>query len=140
MDRRRSGNSPKYVRSNTIAHQQISSAEMNSKTAVNARKKSDQEKGHGSGRHGLIGAFGNTYSQDEAGARKSELSRATGSWVPNNDIKGKSTNNKHRIFIALFSYDPATMSPNPDGVEEELPFKEGQLIRVRKNFQFRMSV
>lgn len=36
-----------------------------------------------------------------------------------------------RIFIALFGYDPATMSPNPDAVTEELPFREGQIIKVR---------
>ncbi|XP_021113331.1 RIMS-binding protein 2 isoform X2 [Heterocephalus glaber] len=35
-----------------------------------------------------------------------------------------------RIFVALFDYDPLTMSPNPDAVEEELPFKEGQIIKV----------
>lgn len=36
-----------------------------------------------------------------------------------------------RIFVALFDYDPLTMSPNPDAAEEELPFKEGQIIKVR---------
>ncbi|XP_037543643.1 RIMS-binding protein 2 [Nematolebias whitei] len=35
-----------------------------------------------------------------------------------------------RIFVALFPYDPATMSPNPDAAEEELPFSEGQIIKV----------
>uniref|UniRef100_A0A8C9TF42 RIMS-binding protein 2 n=1 Tax=Scleropages formosus TaxID=113540 RepID=A0A8C9TF42_SCLFO len=35
-----------------------------------------------------------------------------------------------RIFVALFDYDPLSMSPNPDGAEEELPFKEGQIIKV----------
>ncbi|XP_058512727.1 RIMS-binding protein 2 isoform X2 [Ochotona princeps] len=35
-----------------------------------------------------------------------------------------------RIFVALFDYDPLTMSPNPDAAEEELPFKEGQVIKV----------
>ncbi|XP_074527709.1 peripheral-type benzodiazepine receptor-associated protein 1 isoform X7 [Halichoeres trimaculatus] len=35
-----------------------------------------------------------------------------------------------RIFVALFSYDPTTMSPNPDAAEEELPFGEGQIIKV----------
>ncbi|XP_040203406.1 RIMS-binding protein 2 isoform X12 [Rana temporaria] len=35
-----------------------------------------------------------------------------------------------RIFVALFDYDPRTMSPNPDAAEEELPFKEGQIIKV----------
>ena len=36
-----------------------------------------------------------------------------------------------RIFVALFDYDPPTMSPNPDACDEELPFREGQLIKVR---------
>ncbi|KAF4073009.1 hypothetical protein AMELA_G00254050 [Ameiurus melas] len=35
-----------------------------------------------------------------------------------------------RIFVALFPYDPSTMSPNRDAAEEELPFREGQLIKV----------
>ncbi|KAG7483734.1 hypothetical protein MATL_G00041510 [Megalops atlanticus] len=35
-----------------------------------------------------------------------------------------------RIFVALFPYDPAVMSPNPDAAEEELPFREGQIIKV----------
>lgn len=35
-----------------------------------------------------------------------------------------------RVFIALFDYDPFKMSPNTDSCQEELPFKEGQLIKV----------
>ncbi|XP_072445626.1 peripheral-type benzodiazepine receptor-associated protein 1-like isoform X2 [Chiloscyllium punctatum] len=35
-----------------------------------------------------------------------------------------------RIFVALFDYEPATMSPNPDAAEEELAFKEGQILKV----------
>ncbi|XP_075052698.1 peripheral-type benzodiazepine receptor-associated protein 1 isoform X3 [Mixophyes fleayi] len=35
-----------------------------------------------------------------------------------------------RIFVALFDYDPETMSPNPDAFMEELPFKEGQILQV----------
>ncbi|KAJ7997370.1 hypothetical protein DPEC_G00228280, partial [Dallia pectoralis] len=35
-----------------------------------------------------------------------------------------------RIFVALFPYDPVNMSPNPDAAEEELPFKEGQIIKI----------
>ncbi|KAI5089256.1 peripheral-type benzodiazepine receptor-associated protein 1, partial [Silurus meridionalis] len=35
-----------------------------------------------------------------------------------------------RIFVALFPYDPSTMSPNRDAAEEELPFKEGQIIKI----------
>ena len=39
--------------------------------------------------------------------------------------------NKVRIFVALYDYDPKVMSPNPSDVaEEELPFKEGDLIKV----------
>ena len=37
---------------------------------------------------------------------------------------------KIRIFVALFDYDPPTMSPNPDACDEELPFREGQLLKV----------
>jgi len=32
--------------------------------------------------------------------------------------------------VALFDYDPTTMSPNPDACEEELPFSEGDNIKV----------
>ncbi|XP_077360967.1 peripheral-type benzodiazepine receptor-associated protein 1 isoform X3 [Festucalex cinctus] len=44
--------------------------------------------------------------------------------------KTKGDNTEFRIFVALFPYDPATMSPNPDAAEEELPFREGQIITV----------
>lgn len=37
---------------------------------------------------------------------------------------------KLRYFLALFDYDPITMSPNPDSCEEELPFREGDTIKV----------
>ncbi|CAG7722268.1 unnamed protein product [Allacma fusca] len=37
---------------------------------------------------------------------------------------------RHRVFVALFDYDPPTMSPNPDACEEELPFREGQMIKI----------
>lgn len=36
-----------------------------------------------------------------------------------------------RVFVALFDYDPLSMSPNPDAADEELPFKEGQIIKVQ---------
>ena len=39
-------------------------------------------------------------------------------------------NERMRIFVALFDYDPPSMSPNPDACDEELPFREGQLIKV----------
>lgn len=38
--------------------------------------------------------------------------------------------NRVRFFVALFDYDPQTMSPNPDAADEELPFQEGQIIKV----------
>ncbi|CAD5121087.1 DgyrCDS9627 [Dimorphilus gyrociliatus] len=34
------------------------------------------------------------------------------------------------LFVALFDYDPQTMSPNRDCCDDELGFKEGQLITV----------
>lgn len=39
-----------------------------------------------------------------------------------------------RVFVALFDYDPMSMSPNPDAADEELPFKEGQVIKVVESF------
>lgn len=35
-----------------------------------------------------------------------------------------------RYFVALFDYDPSTMSPNPNAASEELAFKEGSIIKV----------
>lgn len=32
--------------------------------------------------------------------------------------------------MALFDYDPVSMSPNPDAGEEELPFQAGQILKV----------
>lgn len=32
--------------------------------------------------------------------------------------------------MAIYDYDPTTMSPNPDVCDEELPFKEGDHIKV----------
>ena len=39
----------------------------------------------------------------------------------------------YRVFIALFDYEPSSMSPNPGAVDEELPFCEGQLIKVNRS-------
>ncbi|XP_068126149.1 peripheral-type benzodiazepine receptor-associated protein 1 isoform X2 [Hyperolius riggenbachi] len=38
--------------------------------------------------------------------------------------------NAARLFVALFDYDPETMSPNPHAYMEELPFKEGHILQV----------
>ena len=37
-----------------------------------------------------------------------------------------------RVFVALFDYDPANMSPNVDSHHDELAFREGQLIKVQQ--------
>ncbi|XP_053974378.1 uncharacterized protein LOC128874087 isoform X4 [Hylaeus volcanicus] len=39
-------------------------------------------------------------------------------------------NKRTRWFMALFNYDPKIMSPNPGACEEELPFSEGDIIKV----------
>lgn len=38
--------------------------------------------------------------------------------------------NRVRLFVALFDYDPESMSPNVDSLDEELPFREGNIIKV----------
>ncbi|XP_016296821.1 peripheral-type benzodiazepine receptor-associated protein 1 isoform X1 [Sinocyclocheilus anshuiensis] len=77
----------------------------------------------------------------EAGGREASLADPGAMWC---DVTPKtsrseirlhrepraSEENEVRVFVALFPYDPAVMSPNPDAAEEELPFKEGQIIKV----------
>ncbi|XP_061156208.1 RIMS-binding protein 2-like isoform X13 [Syngnathus typhle] len=82
-----------------------------------------------------------------AGREPSQLTRleAGPSWGPDSksvalqsqqpkgsfdSAKKKGDPSQLRIFVALFPYEPATMSPNPDAAEEELPFREGQIITV----------
>ncbi|XP_074041769.1 RIMS binding protein isoform X4 [Leptinotarsa decemlineata] len=49
---------------------------------------------------------------------------------PNNPNNPPNPQKRARWFVALFDYDPATMSPNPDACDEELPFSEGDTIKV----------
>ncbi|XP_047521880.1 RIMS-binding protein 2 isoform X8 [Pieris napi] len=44
--------------------------------------------------------------------------------------QGHPQSKRGRFFIALFDYDPVTMSPNPESCDEELPFSEGDTIKV----------
>lgn len=48
---------------------------------------------------------------------------------------------KSRYFIALFDYDPTTMSPNPESCDEELPFSEGDTIKasVKRFLNYRLG-
>lgn len=48
--------------------------------------------------------------------------------------------NRIRLFVALFDYDPETMSPNIDALDEELPFREGQVIKVRFLWTYHIDV
>lgn len=48
----------------------------------------------------------------------------------NNPNNPPNPQKRARWFFALFDYDPATMSPNPDACDEELPFSEGDTIKV----------
>lgn len=47
---------------------------------------------------------------------------------------------KPRYFMAMFDYDPSTMSPNPDGCEEELAFQEGDTIKVGIEVNFLLKI
>lgn len=49
------------------------------------------------------------------------------------------TNALPRLFIALYDYDPQEMSPNQNS-EEELPFKQGQIIKVCFNNDFSIEL
>lgn len=62
------------------------------------------------------------------------MSQAEQGMASNQSMPGP--DKKIRYFIALFDYDPTTMSPNPDACEEELPFNEGDSIKVRFIYLF----
>ncbi|KAI5632354.1 variant SH3 domain-containing protein [Phthorimaea operculella] len=50
--------------------------------------------------------------------------------VPGQRHQQGAQSKRSRYFIALFDYDPVTMSPNPESCDEELPFSEGDTIKV----------
>ncbi|XP_011646476.1 RIMS-binding protein 2 [Pogonomyrmex barbatus] len=45
-------------------------------------------------------------------------------------IAAQQMNKRPRWFVALFDYNPTTMSPNPDACEDELTFSEGDILKV----------
>lgn len=51
-----------------------------------------------------------------------------------NGYRGRSSRrygmDKPRMYMAVYDYDPYTMSPNPSLANEELSFHEGQIIKV----------
>ncbi|CAH1118371.1 unnamed protein product [Phaedon cochleariae] len=49
--------------------------------------------------------------------------------APTNPNNPPMSQKRARWFVALFDYDPATMSPNPDACDEELPFSEGDTVK-----------
>jgi len=67
--------------------------------------------------------------QDEAGHQ--DIPLADGQAPPGEGYEeGMASEEQVRVFLALYDYDPATMSPNPDAEDEELAFREGDLIKV----------
>ena len=62
---------------------------------------------------------------------------ATDSLVGSSEVEYD--NSQVRLFIALFDYNPASMSPNNDAADEELPFCEGQLLKVIVFIVFSLS-
>ncbi|KAM6954460.1 RIMS-binding protein 2 [Aplochiton taeniatus] len=82
--------------------------------------------------HGSVAHHPNRMSQQHDGYGARGHGRVPG--------RGRRTSDRYdegedlaRIFVALFDYDPLSMSPNPDAADEELPFKEGQIIKVFGN-------
>ncbi|CAH1394289.1 unnamed protein product [Nezara viridula] len=68
---------------------------------------------------------------DGRAARERDRPAYRGSRVPHPGPHQQGSREKRpRWFVALFDYDPTTMSPNPDACDEELPFTEGDTIKV----------
>lgn len=38
------------------------------------------------------------------------------------------------LYVAVYPYDPKTMSPNTNSFDEELTFAQGQLIKVSSGY------
>lgn len=73
----------------------------------------------GSSSRGLL------YVSDGYGGRRQGRGRRSLDYYDESELEEMT-----RVFVALFDYDPMSMSPNPDAADEELPFKEGQIIKV----------
>ena len=68
---------------------------------------------------------------DGRATRERDRPAYRGSRLPHSGPHQQGTREKRpRWFVALFDYDPITMSPNPDACDEELPFSEGDTIKV----------
>lgn len=66
--------------------------------------------------------------QQQQPAHRSYQSQANLSMAASNRLRG--TPGDIKYFVALFDYDPSTMSPNPNAAADELAFKEGSIIKV----------
>ncbi|CAN7987755.1 unnamed protein product, partial [Ixodes pacificus] len=60
----------------------------------------------------------------------SDVDDPRGSYSRSTESRSGQRQPRVRWFVALFDYDPQTMSPNPDTADEELPFQEGDLIKI----------
>eukprot|EP00062_Callorhinchus_milii_P020239 gi/632975744/ref/XP_007904398.1/ PREDICTED: peripheral-type benzodiazepine receptor-associated protein 1-like [Callorhinchus milii] len=69
--------------------------------------------------------------QEPGSLNGSSRNGATGVWAGGklSETENPSQGLAIRVFVALFDYDPVTMSPNQDTVEE-LAFTEGQILKV----------
>ncbi|XP_075761170.1 peripheral-type benzodiazepine receptor-associated protein 1 [Pelodiscus sinensis] len=86
-----------------------------------------QKGAHGAVLHTRASGNGDLRSHGSLG---SPAQRGNESQISNSSTSCSGTDGPVRIFVALFDYDPVSMSPNPDAAEEELPFREGQVLKV----------
>lgn len=104
-----------------ITKDPTSEANMSEDDYLDGRRR---QQGNYQGRGGR--QHGGQYGQQHGGRNTGQMVGARGGargGVP-------AAQKRARWFVALFDYDPATMSPNPDACEEELPFTEGDTIKV----------
>lgn len=69
-----------------------------------------------------------------AGGPRGQGPRPHGAGPPSCQGGPPQAQRRSRLFVALFDYDPVTMSPNPESADEELPFSEGDLIKVNTKY------
>ncbi|CAH8513073.1 unnamed protein product [Schistosoma mattheei] len=82
---------------------------------------------------GLRQAVGSQYSRSSKSFIQNEQQYGRNQRNINDDYSNRMGHGELKpiqVVVALYDYDPTTMSPNIDGAQEELPFREGQLIKI----------
>ncbi|XP_030756116.1 RIMS-binding protein 2 [Sitophilus oryzae] len=129
-----------------MSEDELPDASRNRRSFNRNQQRQGQGQGQGQQQVGVVGVQGQQNQQYYQGAQGQQVvpnqrsnqmmrnqqpgMRPSPNNPQNNPNNPPNPQKRSRYFVALFDYDPATMSPNPDTCDEELPFSEGDTIKV----------